>query len=274
VGEAAPPWPWWFAFLGFLMAILLVGLLVGIVGAATGAGPGKKPSTTLIVVGTLIQGGVFAGVAVMFASFVSRPRAWHFGLRRTPLAPAIGWAALGLFSFYLFAASYGALVQTDVEQTVTEDLGADRGTLGLIVAGCMVMVVAPIGEEFFFRGFFYRALRGRLSIAVAAVVDGVVFGLLHGIGNGVEGLLLVPPLAVLGLIFCLVYEKTGSLWPVIAMHAFNNAVAYAVQADGGWQVSVVVGPLVIVLAMVLPRLLPSRGSPPLPVADPQPAAVR
>ena len=30
------------------------------------------------------------------------------------------------------------------------------------------------------------------------------------------------------------------------MHAFNNAVAYAVQADDGWKVSVVVGPLVLV----------------------------
>ena len=30
------------------------------------------------------------------------------------------------------------------------------------------------------------------------------------------------------------------------MHAFNNTVAYAAQADNGWKVSVVVGPLVLV----------------------------
>ena len=38
---------------------------------------------------------------------------------------------------------------------------------------------------------------------------------------------------VLGVIFCLVYEKTGSLWPVVAMHALNNSIAYAVQATTG-----------------------------------------
>ena len=47
---------------------------------------------------------------------------------------------------------------------MAEDLGADEGTFGLIAAGFMVICVAPFAEEFFFRGFFYRALRSRFSI--------------------------------------------------------------------------------------------------------------
>jgi len=136
-----------------------------------------------------------------------------------------------------------------------------------------VMIVAPLGEEFFFRGFFYRALRSKFSIGLAALMDGLVFGLLHYNFEGLEGLLLVPQLAFLGVVFCLVYERTGSLWPVVAMHAFNNAIAYAVQANGGWQVSVVVGPLMIGAAMLAPRLLPG-GPAPLPVANPQAAGVK
>ncbi len=273
--EAAPRWPWWFALVAFPVAVVLLGVLIGIAGAVAGVEPGEKPSTTLVIITTLVQSIVFAGVAVLFAAFVSRPKLWHFGLRRTPLLAAVGWAGLGLVSFYVFGAIYAGLVGPEIEQTVTEDLGADKGTAGLIIAGCVVMIVAPLGEEFFFRGFFYRALRSRFSVAVAAVIDGLVFGLLHYNFDGLEGLLLVPPLAFLGLVFCLVYEKTGSLWPVVAMHAFNNAVAYAVQADGGWQVSVVVGPLMIGMTMLLPRLLPPgpRGSRPLPVADPHPAGV-
>jgi len=273
--EQAPRWPASFALWSFLVATFTLFVLLGILSAITGTEPGEERSAAQIVAGTLLQALAFAGAAVLFASFVARPRAWQFGLRPTALWPAVGWATLGLVTFYVFAAVYGAVVP-DVEQTVTEDLGADQGTLGLIVAGCVVMIVAPLAEEFFFRGFFYRALRSRFAVPVAAALDGLVFGLLHYNFQGAEGLLLVPPLALLGVIFCLVYERTGSLWPVVAMHAFNNAVAYAVQADDGWKVSVVVGPLMLLAAAVLPRVLPpgpvpARG---LPLANPGSAGVQ
>ena len=90
---------------------------------------------------------------------------------------------------------------------------------------------------------------------MAALVDGGLFGIIHFSGSGVDGLLILPPLAVLGVIFCLVYEKTGSLLAPIGMHAFNNAVAFGVQADDGWKVSVVVGAAGV-------RRAGGRGAPP------------
>ena len=42
---------------------------------------------------------------------------------------------------------------------------------------------------------------------------------------------LLPLLAVLGVLFCLLYERTGSLYPGIALHAVNNSVAYAGLAE-------------------------------------------
>src|SRR4051794_30595285 len=128
-------------------------------------------SAVVTIIGTLIQAGVFIGTGVLFASFVAKPKPWQFGLRRTRFWPAVGWAALGLVAFYTFAAIYTALVNPNVEQTVTRDLGADQGTAGLIAAGVVVIVLAPLSEEFFFRGFFYRALRNRFPILVAALID-------------------------------------------------------------------------------------------------------
>ena len=255
--ERAPQWPALFAVYGFLVAITGTLLLVGIGAAIVGVdGDGQTPG--FVVLSTLVQAVVFVGTAILFASFISKPRPWHFGLRRTPLWRAVGWAALGLVTFYVVTAIYSVLVPTDVEQKVTEDLGADAGTLGLIVAGVMVMVVAPVWEELFFRGFFYRALRNRFSMMGAAVIDGLVFGVIHYNFDGADALLLLPPLALLGFIFCLVYEKTGSLFPSIGMHALNNAIAYAAQADGGWQVSLAVGPLVLAACVLAPRLLEQR----------------
>jgi membrane protease YdiL (CAAX protease family) len=267
-----PRWPWGFGFAGLFMAVLVTGFIAAMIGAAVDLDP-DEDSPAVTITGTLIQDLTLVTVAVGMAALVARPRGWHFGLRRTALWPAVGWAALGLLAFYVFAGIYGSLVDTDAKQQITEKLGADTGTFGLVLAGCIVMILAPLAEEVFFRGFFYGALRGRFGVLVAAVIDGVVFGLIHWDFKGADSLLILPPLMVLGVIFCLVYERTGSLWPVVAMHTFNNAVAYAVQADGGWQVSVVVGPLMIAAAMLAPRLLPP-GPRPLPGPSPRPAVVR
>jgi membrane protease YdiL (CAAX protease family) len=259
----APRWPAWYAAAGFAVALIGTLIAVGIVAAATGA-TSDDENPTFTVVATLMQSIIFIGTAVLFASFTRKPEPWHFGLRRTRFWPAVGWAALGLFSFYVLAAIYSAAVQPDAEQTVAQDLGADEGSFGLIAAGFMIVCVAPVAEEFFFRGFFYRALRSRYSILVAAAIDGLLFGLIHYSGSGADGLLILPPLAALGFMFCLVYERTGSLFPVIALHSINNALAFGIQADG-WGVSAVFGPLMLVACAVAPRLTPRAPQPrPLP----------
>jgi membrane protease YdiL (CAAX protease family) len=249
--EARPRWPWWYGPVAFLAGAVTGLITAGIAWAALGVDdPAGSPGA--IVAGTLLLDGSLVGVALLFASFVRRPRAWHFGLRRTRLWPAVGWAALGILSFYVFAAVYSAILEPEVEQSVAEDLGAEDGTFGLVAAGFMIICIAPFAEEFFFRGFFYGALRTKFSVAVAAVINGLLFGLIHFEG-GTDGLLIVPPLAVLGIVFCLVYEKTRSLYPVIALHSINNSIAYAATADGG-AVSAVFGPLMLVACVLVPRL--------------------
>src|SRR5215217_4956089 len=246
----APRWPAWFAGIGFLVALIATLVVVGIVAAATGATTDDE-NATFTVVATFLQGLIFIGTAVLFASFAGKPRPEHFGLRRTPFWPTVGWAALGLASFYALAAVYTAVVQPDAEQTVAQDLGAEQGTFGMIAAGFMIVCVAPVAEEFF-RGFFYRALRSRYSVLVAALIDGLLFGAIHWDFSSADGLLIVPPLAALGFMFCLVYERTGSLYPVIALHSLNNAIAYAVTVKEPGA-SLVFGGLMLFACTMVPR---------------------
>jgi membrane protease YdiL (CAAX protease family) len=117
----------------------------------------------------------------------------------------------------------------------------------------LVIVLAPVVEEFFFRGFMYRALRTRMGVLAAAAVDGGLFGLIHA----TSGIDAVPVLCVLGFAFCLVYERTGSLYPVIALHAFNNALAYGVGTESGW-LSAGLGLAVIAGCVVAPRFTARR----------------
>jgi uncharacterized protein len=248
---AGPRWPAWYAGVGFLVALILTLVVVGIVAAATGAST-TDVTPTFTVVATFLQGVIFIGTAVLFASFTGKPRPEHFGLRRTPFWPTVGWAAVGLVSFYVLAGLYTAIVQPDTEQSVAQDLGADQGTLGMIAAGFMIICVAPVAEEFFFRGFFYRALRSRYSVLGAALIDGLLFGAIHWDFSTADGLLIIPPLAALGFIFCLVYERTGSLYPVIALHALNNAIAFGVAVEDPG-VPLVLGPLMLIACAVAPR---------------------
>jgi membrane protease YdiL (CAAX protease family) len=199
---------------------------------------------------------ILAGTAIFLASRTGRVRAWHFGLRRARFWPSLGWAALGLGAFLVFVILYTAIFTPDGEQSVTEDLGADESTLALVAAGFVVIVVAPVAEEFFFRGFFYRALRTRLGVLAAASIDGLVFGLIHFTGS--DTLELLPILAALGFMFCLVYERTRTLYTVIGLHAFNNSIAYGVEADSV-AVSLVFGTMMLAACMLGPRFLhPSR----------------
>lgn len=254
--QARPRWPWWYGPVAFVSWAVVGLITAGVVWAVFGV---DSTSPVATISGTVLLDGSLVAVALLFASFVRRPRAWHFGLRRTAFWPAVGWAALGILCFYVFAAVYSVVLDPNVEQTVAEDLGADESTFGLVAAGFMIICVAPFAEEFFFRGFFYGALRTRFSVAVAAIIDGLVFGLIHFEG-GTDGLLIVPPLAVLGVVFCLVYERTRSIYPCVALHAMNNSIAYAVQADGG-AVSLVLGPLMIAACALVPRLTRAAPAP-------------
>ena len=111
------------------------------------------------------------------------------------------------------------------------------------------------------RDSFYRSLRNRFSIWVAALLGGVLFGVIHYSGS--DTLAILPILGVLGAIFCLVYEKTGSLYPVIALHGFNNTLAFIVAADGSPGIAVAFGVSLLVGCVLAPRYL-GGGAPPLP----------
>jgi membrane protease YdiL (CAAX protease family) len=121
----------------------------------------------------------------------------------------------------VLASLLGRPEQTDV----TEQLGFDESTLAAIVAGALIVAVAPFAEELFFRGFFFAGLRGRLPFPIAAVGSGILFGAVHLDG---ANLIAALQLTILGVILAWLYERTGSLWAPIALHAVNNSIAFSV----------------------------------------------
>jgi membrane protease YdiL (CAAX protease family) len=100
----------------------------------------------------------------------------------------------------------------------------------LIVSGFVVVVLAPLAEETFFRGFLYKALRRRLSTWPAALLSSFFFGLVHF--AGLKFLLIIPALIVVGLVLAMVYERRQSLLASVVAHATFNLIGFLVIAFG------------------------------------------
>lgn len=93
--------------------------------------------------------------------------------------------------------------------------------LGLLLVVVLIGVVVPIGEEVFFRGLAYGALRRVMNRHGAAVLSALFFA-----GAHLQPVAILPIL-ILGVILAYLYDYTGSLVPGMIAHAVNNLAALA-----------------------------------------------
>jgi membrane protease YdiL (CAAX protease family) len=262
------PWLSGLAFVtGFAVTIVL-GLVVFLVAAVAGV---SEDAAGINIGLTLAQNLAFVGAAFFFASIAGRPRAADFGLRRPRFWRSVGLLVAVWIGFLILSAIWAAAVDLDQQQDLPEDLGANGPLLNVFAVVVLITVVAPLGEELFFRGFFFGALRNWHGPWPAAVLTGIVFAAMHT-GSAPVGYLL--PLAILGTGLCLLYEWTGSLYPTIALHALNNSIALGANLDWDWQIpAMMVGSTATALlcAWLLARSVGDRPRPPMTSA-PAPGA--
>jgi membrane protease YdiL (CAAX protease family) len=173
------------------------------------------------------------------------------GLRPVPGARSTGLVLLGLIAYGWFSLLWSSALH--LPHAASNFTGISHHSLGAIVlAGFVASVGAPVAEEVFFRGFLYRSLRNRLSIAPACLLAATMFGLLH-----TQYPLAVRPILVFfGVITCLLYERTGSLLPGIALHCIVDAGGFESALTGN---ELIVASLFALLALVLLARPPLRG---------------
>ena len=258
----AAGWPPWTA-----LAALFTGLVTTIIGgsivaAASGtAGSLDNPPPGVSIALTLFQNLALVGAAILFSRLAGRPTAPDFGLRRPPLKRAVGLLAAVWIGFYAASALWVLALKLDEHQELPDRLGADRGSVNLLAVVVLITVIAPLGEELFFRGYFFGALRNWRGVWPAAILTGLVFGAIHA-GSAPAGFLV--PLAFFGIGLCLLYHYSGSLYPCIALHALNNSIALGASLGWSWQIPVtMVGSTIgaLVLATGLARVLGARAAP-------------
>lgn len=208
------------ALLGAVSA-LVVGLLLGIPALFFTEGDGELTTA----------GNVIAQVATVLGLglvpfWVARSRGaktlgealWRLGVQRFRPS-ALGWMVVAVVSYLTFAVLYSALIFEPEQEDIADGFGPIPIPVLLIVFG------AAIAEEICFRGMLFGGLRERMPKVPAALIAGLVFGALHAF----TGISAVPPLIALGFVFCLLYEKTGSIVPGMLLHMLNNSVALLAQ---------------------------------------------
>jgi len=251
------PWTAWAALLTGFGITVMGGVIVAIAATAMG-GSASDPSAGVSLGLTFFQNFALIGAALFFATMVGRPRAQDFGLRRPRLGSAFGLLLAVWAGFFVFSGAWVTLLGLDEPQTLPDELGAKDSALNLALVIVLICVIAPIGEELFFRGYFFRALRNWKGWLPAAVITGLVFGAIH-IGSAPIGYTL--PLAFFGFGLCLLYERTGSLYPCIALHALNNSVAFGLTQKWSWEIApTMVGAVIasLTIARLIARALGDR----------------
>ena len=94
---------------------------------------------------------------------------------------------------------------------------------GLILGAIVIVGIAPIVEEIFFRGYLYTVFKKYLPLSIASISSALLFAGIH------MEFQVILPLFLLGLVLNLIFENTKSLWTPILFHMLNNALALSVE---------------------------------------------
>jgi len=231
--HGAAAWKTWTVALAFIAAVALA--LAGRAIVAIGSG---DSTGVLLGVGIalILLSVASVGVALLLAKMHGKPSAADFGLRRPPLGRAIGLLLAVWIGFTVATVLWVSALGLDGEegQALTERLGTE-GTLTVVILIVVVTIVAPLEEEFLFRGYIFRALRNWQDVWPAAITAGVLFAATH---IGWIPIAFMVPIVLFGIGLCLLYHWTGSLYPGIALHALNNSIPLGAALHWTWQTPV------------------------------------
>jgi membrane protease YdiL (CAAX protease family) len=111
--------------------------------------------------------------------------------------------------------------QVQAPEQVPQGLSA----VGIVVTTLYAIVIAPFGEELFFRGVLFRTLRDRHGLKIGLLGTAVGFGLIHFIpGDAVDAALLMLVMAFTGASLGYLYERRGTIVAPIAAHMTFNVI--------------------------------------------------
>ena len=247
---------------GGVLVAVLVGAVLGLAGVTDNPDTIDGPAVALNISFDIVF--VLAPIVVVMWLTRRRPDPAAFGLRVPRWRQALGWSAAIYFGVIVLAGIIITLLGEPEEQAVSRELKSEDSVALLVAIGFMTGVAAPLGEEFFFRGFLFRVLWERTNVSIGTFATGVVFGLAHAGDTDIAGVLL---LGVLGAGLCVLLWRTASLLPCIMLHSFHNSISFAETKGLPWWgfLLLIAGSVLTALAIALLAMRAARPVRPSPV---------
>lgn len=134
------------------------------------------------------------------------------GILAIPLVRAVGHVSTNALSQYL-----GNLPPQPIVEAFT--VSGDWMFRAVIIAA--VVIVTPVFEELFYRGYLYGVTKRYTDRFFAALFSSLVFTIAHA------GVITLLPILTLSVFLILAYELSGSLWVPIVIHVLFNVANVA-----------------------------------------------
>ncbi len=214
--------------LAFLLVVFFSLNVLAALKAAKAEIASELPDAQLLVENMVLQVVVYlVFAAIILGALRLRRISWRdvFGLTRISFSGILWRAALLLllaFPLIAVAHSLSAIIlsignEDDNAQMLVRFFAQTNSARAKWAVAIDAIVVAPLAEEFFFRGYIYGVARRYGGVAPGVLFNAVLFAAIH------TNLPSFAPLFVLAVCLTLAYEWTGSIWVPICMHALFNA---------------------------------------------------
>lgn len=216
--------------LGVTLSLLLLLsniLIVPFVDPKLLAGSEQLSGIALVIAGIVSQ-MIPAGIAVLFLALrfdlLELLGLKHPDWKRIGIVVLVGMVAImilanlaGFITEPFLKHTFGEQNPQDaVKMMLDAKVNNPKLLIGLAFLAC---IVAPICEEIVFRGYFYGLMKRYSCRYFAAIITGLIFGLVH------ISIWSLAPLIVVGILLAIVYELSGSLWAPMICHCIFNSIS-------------------------------------------------
>ncbi len=198
---------------------------------------------------TAVSGLLAIGVILLFYRIRRKKLGDALWLRRVEGPGLLSGAALAPALYLAVTVAMMALPEAWLDSYAEASSGVSGGGVIGIVA---VVLVAPVVEEFIFRGLIMTRLAQAMPGWLAAALSAAIFGLCHGHP------VWFAYTFVLGVLFGLMDLRLGSIWPSILAHMVFNGVGQVLDLLPEDDVVITGAYLVLVAAAVVLPVLARR----------------
>ena len=130
---------------------------------------------------------------------------------------------LGFGALLAFLAVMARLVSLPESAPITTPDGMPRATAFLLLT--MASIVAGVTEEAAFRGYMQGPIERRYGLAVAILVSGTAFGLLHFPSHPADVLLMLPYYIAVSAVYGGLTWAANSILPALVLHSGGDVIS-------------------------------------------------